>query len=880
MIQFNNFSFTYKIQRTPTLKHINLTIHDGEKVLIIGPSGSGKSTLGNCINGLIPHAFTGKIEGSATIEGIDLATSDIYQLNKKIGTVLQDSDAQFVGLTVGEDIAFALENQEEKQDSMIKKVKEISHVVSMQDYLKSSPIKLSGGQKQRVSLAGVLVDDVSILLFDEPLANLDPSTGEKAIRLIDTINKETGKTCIIIEHRLEDVLICDVDRIILIDKGEMVLNTTTAQLLKGSLLKEKGIREPLYIAALKKAQCDLSNTDLSHIENINLDCYKTQLNKWAISHERQAEVSTEEVILDVNQLSFTYPGRTMKALDDISFRLRKGEMVSILGKNGAGKSTLAKIIMGLITPDKGHLIINHQDGKGDTISSRSTTIGYVMQNPNHMISHTMIYDEVAFGLRIRGVAEDEIKSRVESALALCSLKEFIKWPISALSYGQKKRVTIASILVMKPQILMLDEPTAGQDYQRYKLLMEFLSSLNQKTGITILFITHDMHLALEYTPRAIVMADGKLLRDDATSHIFSDEQLLVDANLKQTSLYALAKKAGISNIPGFIEGFIYSEKDTSIHSTIEEVEKEDAPLPSLQLKGNKKSNRKIKQEENQDKSVNKLGGGLSYIDKPSIINSLTGFTKFYFFLAWIVLCLTTFDIRFLIPSMIVGFCAMKLSRIPFKHFKPFMFAMTFLIVMNAIFIFLFSPDQGQKYIGTKTLLYGLDSMKYAITQETLWYLLIVCLKYLTIFPIALVFVSTTNPSEFASSLNRMKINYKVCYSVSLMLRYLPEVIQDYTNISNSQQSRGVDISPNAPLKERVKNLTHILSPLLLSSLDRIDTITNAMILRGFCKQKRRTWYYAKKLKKKDYFVLVFISLLLGASLFSRFYGHVFFFYPF
>lgn len=879
MIEFNNFSFTYKIQKRPTLSNINLKINAGEKVLIIGPSGSGKSTLGNCINGLIPHAFTGKIEGSANIAGIDLKTSNIYELNKKIGTVLQDSDAQFVGLTVGEDIAFALENQVEKQDTMFQKVTEISNIVEMQDFIKSSPIKLSGGQKQRVSLAGVLVDEVDILLFDEPLANLDPSTGEKAIRLIDKIHKETKKTIIIIEHRLEDVLICDVDRIILVDNGEIALDTTTRELLEGNLLTEKGIRDPLYISALKKANCDLSKTDLSHLENIDIAPFFEKLNQWAINNQKTASENTNKEILNVNNITFKYPGRKDNALENISFKLKKGEMISILGKNGAGKSTLAKIIMGINTPDSGNLVIDNEDGTGDTISSRSTKIGYVMQNPNHMISHAKIYDEVAFGLRVRGIDEEEIERRVIKTLELCSLTEFIKWPISALSYGQKKRVTIASILVMQPHILILDEPTAGQDYKRYKILMEFLSVLNKKTGITILFVTHDMHLALEYTPRAIVMADGKLLKDDFTSNIFSNEELLKKANLKQTSLYNLAKMANIQNIPGFIEGFIQDEKKDVFNEDINQKLEVEKPIASLKLKGNKKSSRKIKKENTQDKSINKLGGGLSYIDKDSFINRLTGFTKFYFFIAWIILCLTTFDIRILAISLVVSLSSIFLSKIPIKHFKPFMIAMSILILINAAFIFLFSPNQGQIYLGTKTILYGSTSMRYSLTLETLWYLLIVCLKYLTIFPIALVFVSTTNPSEFASSLNKLKINFKVCYSVSLMLRYLPEVIQDYTNISNSQQSRGVDISKNASLRERVTNITHILSPLILSSLDRIDTITNAMILRGFCKENKRTWYYEKKLVRRDFIVLLFISSLLAISLISRFYLGIFFYYP-
>lgn len=880
MIEFKDFSFTYKIQKKPTLKNINLKINDGEKVLIIGPSGSGKSTLGNCINGLIPHAFPGKIEGKANICGINLETSNIYELNKKIGTVLQDSDAQFVGLTVGEDIAFALENQEAKKFEMIERVKNISSIVSMEDFLSSSPLKLSGGQKQRVSLAGVLVDEVDLLLFDEPLANLDPAAGEKTINLIDEIHKKTKKTIIIIEHRLEDVLLCDIDRIILIDEGKILLNTTTKELLGSGTLKSRGIREPLYIAALKKANCNLSNCDLSHLDSFDLSPFKENLIKWAKANERENKEITTKPILEVENLIFNYPGRKKPAIDNISFTIKEGEMISVLGKNGAGKSTLAKIIMGINNPDSGKLILDGKNGFADTISSRSTKVGYVMQNPNHMISHAKIYDEVAFGLRQRKLDEKSINERVEKALKLCCLEKFINWPISALSYGQKKRVTIASILVMQPKILILDEPTAGQDYKRYKILMEFLKDLNKKTGITILFVTHDMHLALEYTPRALVMCDGNLLRDDFTSNIFSDESLLKKANLKQTSLYNLAKKAGIKKIPQFIEGFIQSEQKDNESLNNEDTFKTlvETKIPQLILKGTKKSKHFIKKEKNKDKKNQKLGAGLAYINIDSPIHRLTGVTKFFFFFMWIAFALTTFDIRFLIFGLIISLFTMYKSKIPFKHFRPFMIAMAIIITINALFIFLFSPNQGQIYIGTKTLLFG--SGKYAITQETLWYLLTICFKYLSIFPIALVFVTTTNPSEFASSLNKLRINYKICYSVSLMLRYLPEVIEDYTNISNSQQSRGVDISSNTKITERIKNISHILSPLILSSLDRIDIITNAMILRGFCKNKKRTWYYEKKLKAIDYFIIIFISLLLVSSLISRYHFNIVFYYPF
>ncbi|HKL59815.1 MAG TPA: DUF3744 domain-containing protein, partial [Sphaerochaeta sp.] len=281
IISFKDFQFTYKAQKFPTIKGITLDIFKGEKILLVGPSGSGKSTLGHCINALIPNAFDGTIEGSVTVASLDIATSDIYEVNRHVGTVLQDSDAQFVGLTVEEDIAFSLENQCMGQDEMVPLVTSMANIVGMQDFLSQSPQEISGGQKQRVSLAGVLVDDVDILLFDEPLANLDPETGKRAIALIDELHRTTGKTIIIIEHRLEDVLSCPVDRILLLENGKIACDTTTEELLSGSLLEEKGIRDPLYLSALRQSGADLCLAQgIASIDTINLDPYCEGIRTW------------------------------------------------------------------------------------------------------------------------------------------------------------------------------------------------------------------------------------------------------------------------------------------------------------------------------------------------------------------------------------------------------------------------------------------------------------------------------------------------------------------------------------------------------------------------------------------------------------------------
>lgn len=881
MIRFSDFSFTYASQANPTLQHIDLEIKDGEKVLIIGPSGSGKSTLGNAINGLIPHAMEGKIEGSLKVGGLETKDSDIFELSQKVGTVFQDTDGQFVGLSVAEDVAFSLENQCMPTEKMKKVVLDTTALVEMQDYLDQSPNELSGGQKQRVSIAGVLVDEVDILLFDEPLANLDPATGETAIRLIDRLHRQTGKTIIIIEHRLEDVLICPVDRIVLVENGKITLNTDTETLLRSNALKEAGIREPLYISALKMAGCNLSQAKgkLSPIENMDVNQFKDDMASFFESHKIGDNKNENDAIISFNNVFFSYDGQK-DVLKDISFTIRKGEMCALLGKNGAGKSTIAQLLTGILKPDSGNITVDGMDTDGLGITDLSSKIGYVMQNPNHMISHSLIYDEVAFALRQKGINEEEIKKKVLSTLELCGLRKHYRWPISALSYGQKKRVTIASILVSDPEVLILDEPTAGQDYRHYTALMKFIGSLNKKLGITIIFVTHDMHLALEYTSRAIVISDGDLLRDGEISQVFADKDLMKKANLKVTSLYTLCRMLSMqSDAPSFIRTFIHKEDEGETEKDV--IRFDVAEKSSFKLIENSKKKEKREKSRQKDKEKKKYGFGLSYIEMDSPIHSLNGVTKFLSLLVWLVLCLTTFDLRVLLGSFALAIAVMLLSKIPFRRFVPLMCIMLFMITVNALAIFLFSPDQGSYYIGSRTIILGNPDMHYALSLETLIYLITVCLKYFTIFPIALVFVFATHPSEFASSLNRLKLSYRISYAVALTLRYIPEITDDFRHIMNAQMARGVDISKNVKLAKRISNVSKVLGPLLLSSLDRIDTISNAMVLRGFGKnRKKRTWYMSRKMRAADYLAIFVMLAILSTSFILRFYCNIMFYYPF
>lgn len=561
VIEFEGFQFQYFSQAEPTLYDINLKIYEGEKVLIVGPSGSGKSTIGNCLNGLIPFSYKGEIQGSLKISGKETREMNIFELSKQVGTVLQDADGQFIGLTVGEDIAFALENDCVPQAQMKETVQKVADIVDMGSLLKSSPFELSGGQKQRVSFAGVMVDDVEILLFDEPLANLDPATGKTAIDLIDRVWKESKKTVVIIEHRLEDVLYRDVDRIVVVSEGRIAADMTPDELMAADLLPKLGIREPLYVTAMKYAGIQvMPKMRAGRLTTLDVETIREPVLKWNREQKKKEKAADRREILSAEHVSFQYT-KKRAILQDINFKIQEGEMVSIVGTNGAGKSTLAKVICGFVTEDAGKILYYGENLKGQTIKERAQKIGYVMQNPNQMICKPMIYDEVALGLRIRGIPEEEIEPKVDKVLKICGLAPFKKWPVSALSFGQKKRVTIASMLVMDPQVLILDEPTAGQDYHHYTEIMEFLKSLNEQ-GVTIIMITHDMHLMLEYTPHAIVIAEGKKIGDASAVEILTNQEIAERANLKITSLYEFAEKIGIEDPSGFVQNFIDYERGT------------------------------------------------------------------------------------------------------------------------------------------------------------------------------------------------------------------------------------------------------------------------------------------------------------------------------
>ncbi len=560
IIEFKDFSFKYNSQAEPTLKNINLKINKGEKILLAGPSGSGKSTIGRCLNGLIPNIDQGEVEGKCLVNGKDITSTSLFDFSFTTSTILQDADSQFIGLTVGEDIAFALENDCQPKDKMHQTVNQWANELKIKELLTQSPQSLSGGQKQIVALAGVLVDESPILLFDEPLANLDPASGLKTMAIIDKIQKELNATVIIIEHRVEEVLSQPIDRIILVNEGTIVADQPTNQLLHSHTLEKIGVREPLYLKALTAANVNLSSIkELDKISTLPVsEKISDKLGAWT----KQAKITKKGAdnlpLLKLDHVGHQYSKNQPYPLKDVSTTINQGDFISIVGQNGAGKTTLCRTICGFIS-NEGKITLKDQNLSDLSIKERAEKIGYVMQDPNQMISQKMIFDEIALGLRLRNVDEETIKQKVDQTLKICGLYPFRHWPISALSFGQKKRVTIAAILVLEPEIIILDEPTAGQDWKTYTEIMSFLKHLNTM-GKTIIIITHDMHLMLEYTSRSLAFAKGKLIADTTPIELLTNQALIKEASLKRTSLYDLAKHYNLPDPNKFVQAYINFEQ--------------------------------------------------------------------------------------------------------------------------------------------------------------------------------------------------------------------------------------------------------------------------------------------------------------------------------
>lgn len=564
-IVFEDVTFKYNNLDDPTLRNINLRIEEGEKVLITGKSGSGKSTLAHCINGLIPFTYKGEIQGRILVNGKEPKDFSLFTMGTQVGSILQDQDCQFVGLSSGEDVAFALENDCMPPEEMGPVVDRALAQVDMLEHKSQPPQNLSGGQKQKVAIAGILAMDVPILLFDEPLANLDPASGKKAMETMIDIHAKTGRTIIVIEHRIEDVLEHGFDRVVVLEEGRIVFDDTPDRLLAEDILPKCGLRQPLYVEMLKLCGVDMKEEDkISVLENTIK--FKDQVVTRYLEDHFSDKRPDNRTILKLEGVSYKYYKEDPYTIEDIRFDVKEGEMLAIVGNNGAGKSTLLRAISGIAKYQQGSMFFvnpSHLARASEekmicidkwTTKQRALSIGFVMQNPNHMITKNMIFDEVAFGLRNFGTNEEEVDRRTREALKTCGLYEYRNWPVSSLSYGQKKRVTIAAILSMGPKVIILDEPTAGQDYTSYREFMTYLDEI-KKTGVGVILITHDMHLALEYADSSVVLSGGRVIARDYIDKILADPLIISKANLKHTSIERMGRLYGVEDLSSFIAYF-------------------------------------------------------------------------------------------------------------------------------------------------------------------------------------------------------------------------------------------------------------------------------------------------------------------------------------
>ncbi|MDI6650133.1 ABC transporter ATP-binding protein [Leuconostoc suionicum] len=541
-IDFQHVTFKYHAQSEPTLHDVSFQIYPGEKVLIAGASGSGKTTLLRLLNGLIPQAYQGDITGELTINGKKILDQSLFDLSLQAGTVLQDSDAQFVGMTVAEDIAFSLENDNQPIKTVREKVAKWANRFGLGKRLTLAPQSLSGGQKQRTAMAGVLVDEGDLLLFDEPLASLDPAAGAAAMALIDELQQERNMTVVVIEHRIEDVLRAHVDRVIVMAHGRIVANDTPTAIIQAGVLSANGLDEPLYIQLLRRAGVPVNKIPhVADVEKVDVSNYRDQIETLA---EPVQTVTHDDKQLLVQSLTFAYDQQE-PLFDNLSTSIHEGEILGIVGKNGSGKTTLSHLLTGFLTPSGGDIQLDGRSLLNDSIKERADHIGYILQNPNHMITKATVFDEVASGLRLRNVDEEQVTERVREMLQLVDLDGMRNWPISALSFGQKKRLTIAAVLVLKPAILILDEPTAGQDATHTSQLLGFLQNINITNHTTIIIITHDMHLLANFVQRTLVVVDGQILADTTPAELLANEALVDAASLRTTSIYRLAQRLSI-----------------------------------------------------------------------------------------------------------------------------------------------------------------------------------------------------------------------------------------------------------------------------------------------------------------------------------------------
>jgi len=506
-IEVKGLTFRYANKEEPALRNVNLRIEEGETVLLAGRSGSGKSTLIKAINGLIPNRYEGQYEGEVKVLGTIVKGASLSHLSRLVGTVMQEVGKQLVLPNVEDDVAFGPCNLCFQREEVRARVESSLRSVNALHLRERDVNELSGGEKQRVAIAGILALDPPIILMDEPLANLD-SEGVRLVQEQMRMMKERGKTLVIAEHRTEEVLDVGVDRIIFMEKGKIMREVREERELK----------------------------DLFGVIKIPSRVLIGECKGFEVRRERR---ELGPISIKIEGVSFDYDGK--EALKDVNLEIREGERVALLGNNGAGKSTLAKLILGILKPKRGRVLVYGMDTREKEVYELANYVGLVFQDPFSMLFAKSVEEELSYGPRNLGVGSDELRERVNEASAKCGLDHLLKHSPFATSYGEKKRISVASILTMRPKILILDEPTAGQDYASYTQFMDFIMGLFG-TVKTLIIITHDTDLAIEYTDRTVILSNGRIIADGPTKSVLADENYLKAGKIRETSLIEVGKR--------------------------------------------------------------------------------------------------------------------------------------------------------------------------------------------------------------------------------------------------------------------------------------------------------------------------------------------------
>jgi len=540
IIKTENLTYTYPIGEKPAFSNVSITINKGEFVLLTGPSGCGKTTLCRCFNGLIPHFYNGTLEGKITVAGMDVTEHPIHEFAQHVGLVFQNPENQLFALSVEKDVAFALENLGLPREEIRRRVDWALEVTGITDLKDRAPYELSGGQQQRVAIASVLAMKPDVIVLDEPTSFLDPLSAKKIFDVIGGLNRGLGITIILVEHRL-DLAARYADRIIVMDEGKIILDGKPREVFSSEEARLVGVGIPratrLY-QVLKGMGLDLGGVPITSEEASKM--VREVLTRRAPSKNPlgRREAGTQvlpagkagsKTVIEVEDVYYTYPNG-VEALRGVSLRVREGEFVAIMGQNGAGKTTLVKHFNGLLKPTRGRVLIDGVETRGVSVARLARKVGFVFQNPDHQLFCETVEKEVAFALKNFGFDEETTRKRVDWALNILDLTEYRDVSPFMLSGGERKRVALASVLAWDPEVLILDEPTIGQDYRQKERLMNFIMQLNAQ-GKTVIIVTHDVEFVAECKPRVILMAEGKILADGDPHKVLTDLNLLERASL-------------------------------------------------------------------------------------------------------------------------------------------------------------------------------------------------------------------------------------------------------------------------------------------------------------------------------------------------------------